>query len=96
MKETEKPEEAQLAEDEVEDVKSDDEQEPPAQEETINVEEEEMDDEMLRIAEERQAMYDDQKYEIRNNAWRYPIGFRHFESYNHYQMKYPDATIEEY
>ena len=41
-------------------------------------------------------MYEHEQYEIRNNAWRYPIGFRHYESYNHYQIKYPDATIEEY
>lgn len=27
---------------------------------------------------------------------RYPLGFRHYENYHNYRLKYPDATIQDY
>ena len=27
---------------------------------------------------------------------RYTVGFRHYENYNNYVQKFPDATIEDY
>jgi len=33
---------------------------------------------------------------IERNAGRYPVGFRHYESYVNYRMQYPKATLIEY
>lgn len=33
---------------------------------------------------------------INKNITRYPYGFRHYENYENYQLKFPNATIQEY
>lgn len=30
------------------------------------------------------------------NLGRYPFGFRHYENYNLYRQRYPDATLDDY
>lgn len=33
---------------------------------------------------------------IESKIGRYPVGFRHYENYFNYSMKYPDRTIDDY
>lgn len=33
---------------------------------------------------------------LENEIGRYPIGFRHYENYQNYRLKYPNANIDEY
>ena len=33
---------------------------------------------------------------VKSQIGRYPIGFRHYESYTHYAKQFPERTIEEY
>lgn len=33
---------------------------------------------------------------VEANIGRYPVGFRYYENYQNYNMKYPEATIQEY
>jgi hypothetical protein len=33
---------------------------------------------------------------VEKSIGRYPIGFRHYENYENYRVKYPDATIHDY
>jgi len=40
--------------------------------------------------------WDKEMNRIEANIARYPIGFRHYENYNNYRVKYPERTIEEY
>jgi len=38
----------------------------------------------------------DENIRFESNIGRYPLGFRHYENYYNYILKYPKATISEY
>ena len=33
---------------------------------------------------------------IESNIGRYPVGFRHYENYHNYMLKYPERSIDDY
>jgi len=33
---------------------------------------------------------------VESNIGRYPIGFRHYENFVNYRLKYPESTIQDY
>jgi len=43
-----------------------------------------------------QKGFNDELDRIRSTIGRYPIGFRHYETYHNYLTKYPEATLEDY
>jgi hypothetical protein len=42
------------------------------------------------------ATYEKFKKFMEESQCRYLPGYRHYESYNHYQLKFPNATLDEY
>lgn len=40
--------------------------------------------------------YWDEMKRLERTIGRYTVGFRHYENYYYYKMKFPDATMEEY
>ena len=40
--------------------------------------------------------YDLEMNRVDSNVGRYPVGFRHYENWQNYTFKYPNATMEDY